>query len=161
MTSPAANLQEIASRYKADPESVYNTWFIDNETRLKAFRSIRRGVSEVVRTIQDGTFGNDFKGSPLETVLDCITEQKQVFEGAAHPFYWKPKMRIPDIYENSGHQRAFGQFLECCLGTMAEDRLLARSTSWTVAKSRALAQPWQTSCISCIRRCSHPSTRPC
>lgn len=124
MTSPAANLQEIASRYKADPESVYNTWFIDNETRLKAFRSIRRGVSEVVRTIQDGTFGNDFKGSPLETVLDCITEQKQVFEGAAHPFYWKPKIRIPDIYENSGHQRAFGQFLECCLGTMAEDRLL-------------------------------------
>lgn len=124
MTMPAAHLREIVTRFKADPESVYNTWFIDNETRLKAFRSIRRGVGEVVRTIQDGTFGNDFKGSPLETVLDCITEQKQVFEGAAHPFYWKPKMRIPDIYENEGHQRAFGQFLQRCLATLDEDRLL-------------------------------------
>ncbi len=117
-------LREVTTRYKADTESVYNTWFVDNETRLKAFRSIRRGVTEVVRAIHDGTFGNDFKGSPLETVLDCITEQKQVFEGAAHPFYWKPKMRIPDIYENEEHKRAFGQFLECCLGTMSEDRLL-------------------------------------
>lgn len=124
MPLPIETLQEATVRYKADPESVYNTWFIDNETRLKAFRSIRRGVGEVVRTIQGGTFGNDFKGSPLETVLDCITEQKQVFEGAAHPFYWKPKMRIPDIYENEEHKRAFGQFLERCLGTMAEDRLL-------------------------------------
>ena len=115
---------KLVTRYKTDPESVYNTWFIDNETRLKAFRSIRRGVSDVVQAIQAGTFGNDFKGSPLETVLDCITEQKQVFEGAAHPFYWKPKMRIPDIYENEDHKRAFGQFLERCLGTTAEDRLL-------------------------------------
>jgi type II restriction enzyme len=35
--------------------------------------------------------GNDFKGSPLEVVLAAITEQKQVFESAAHLFYWKPK----------------------------------------------------------------------
>lgn len=124
MTMPGAQLREIVTRYKADRESVYNTWFIDNETRLKAFRSIRRGVIEVVRAIQAGTFGNDFKGSPLETVLDCITEQKQVFEGAAHPFYWKPKMRIPDIYENEQHKHAFGLFLESCLDTMTEDRLL-------------------------------------
>ena len=124
MSLSIETLREVTVRYKADLESVYNIWFIDNETRLKAFRSIRRGVSEVVRAIQAGTFGNDFKGSPLETVLDCITEQKQVFEGAAHPFYWKPKMRIPDIYENEENKRAFGQFLECCLGTTSEDRLL-------------------------------------
>lgn len=124
MTMPTAHLREIVRRYKADPESVYNTWFVDNETRLKAFRSIRRGVNEVIRTIRNETFGNDFKGSPLETVLDCITEQKQVFEGAAHPFYWKPKLRIPDIYENEQHKRAFGQFLFRCLDTTAEDRLL-------------------------------------
>lgn len=121
---PVEELQRLAMRYKGDRESVYNTWFIDNETRLKAFRSIRRGVFDVVQAIQAGTFGNDFKGSSLETVLDCITEQKQVFEGAAHPFYWKPKMRIPDIYENEDHKRAFGQFLERCLGTCVEDRLL-------------------------------------
>ena len=23
--------------------------------------------------------------------------------GAAHPFYWKPKLRISDIYENEAH----------------------------------------------------------
>jgi hypothetical protein len=37
-------------------------------------------------------------------------EQKQVFEGAAHPFYWKPKLRIPDIYENEENKRTFGRF---------------------------------------------------
>jgi hypothetical protein len=58
---------------------------------MKAFRSIRRGVIDIISNIKKGTFGNDFKGSPLEFVLTCITEQKQVFEGAAHPFYWKPK----------------------------------------------------------------------
>lgn len=70
----AANLKELAQRYKADPESVYNTWFIDNETRMKAFRSIRRGVIDVVESIKRGSFPNDFKGSPLEFVLTCITK---------------------------------------------------------------------------------------
>lgn len=120
----ATNLGDIAARYKSDPESVYNTWFIESPERLKAFRSIRRGVIDVVSSIRDGTFGNDFKGSPLEFVLDCITEQKQVFEGAAHPFYWKPKLRIPDIYENDENKRAFGQFLEKCLGPGDEERLV-------------------------------------
>ncbi|WP_277613997.1 hypothetical protein [Neobacillus muris] len=40
-------------------------------------------------------------------VITAISEQKQVFEGAAHAFYWKPKLRIPDIYENSQNQKAF------------------------------------------------------
>jgi len=118
------NLNELAMRYKADPESVYNTWFIDNDTRMKAFRSIRRGVMTIVASIKDGTFGNDFKGSPLEVVLGSITEQKQVFVGAAHPFYWKPKLRIPDIYENEGNKRAFGSFLESCLTAGTSDKLV-------------------------------------
>lgn len=92
------DLHGLISRYKEDRESVYNTWFVDSPARLKAFRSIRRGVMEIVEAVRNGAFGNDFKGSPLETVLGSITEQKQVFEGAAHPFYWKPKLRIPDIY---------------------------------------------------------------
>src|SRR6266571_9171708 len=111
------NLSELAVRYKSDPESVYNTWFIDNDTRMKAFRSIRRGVMSIVSSIKGGTFGNDFKGSPLELVLASITEQKQVFEGAAHPFYWKPKLRIPDIYENEPNKQAFGEFLYSCHAT--------------------------------------------
>jgi len=110
-------LQPTAEAYKADPESVYNTWFISNEERLKAFRSIRRGVGTVVEDIKHGRFPNDFKGSSLEFVLGCIAEQKQVFEGAAHPFYWKPKLRIPDIYENEANKQGFGEFLYACLET--------------------------------------------
>jgi type II restriction enzyme len=115
------NFDNIIRQYKSDNESVYNTWFINNEDRLKAFRSIRRGVMQVVDDIKQKKFGNDFKGTSLEFVLTCITEQKQVFEGAAHPFYWKPKLRIPDIYENEQNKIAFGQFLENVLkATTAE-----------------------------------------
>ena len=116
--------QAIVLNYKADKESVYNTWFVNNETRLKAFRAIRRGVEQIIQDIKEGNFGNDFKGSSLEVVLSSITEQKQVFEGAAHPFYWKPKLRIPDIYENETNKIIFGQFLESCLNTDKEDQII-------------------------------------
>ena len=112
---PASSLTGLIDEYKQNPDLTYQSWFLHNEDRLKAFRSIRRGVSQVVSDIKDGSFPNDFKGSSLEFVLSCITEQKQLFEGASHPFYWKPKLRIPDIYENQDHKRYFGQFLECCL----------------------------------------------
>ena len=118
------NLSQIIQQYKADKQSVYNTWFINNEERLKAFRSIRRGVMQVVNDIKCKRFPNDFKGSSLEFVLTCITEQKQVFEGAAHPFFWKPKLRIPDIYENEANKQAFGQFLECCLNAKTEEQIV-------------------------------------
>jgi type II restriction enzyme len=118
------NLDNIINQYKSDSSSVYNTWFINNEDRLKAFRSIRRGVMQVIEDIKTGKFGNDFKGSSLEFVLTCITEQKQVFEGAAHPFYWKPKLRIPDIYENEKNKIAFGQFLENVLKTTSEEQII-------------------------------------
>jgi type II restriction enzyme len=118
------NMINIINQYKTDPESVYQTWFINNEERLKAFRSIRRGVQQIVADIKQGKFPNDFRGSSLEFILNCITEQKQVFEGAAHPFYWKPKLRIPDIYENQAHKKAFGQFLENCLNASKEEQLI-------------------------------------
>lgn len=119
------SLIPLIERYKADPESVYNTWFVNGAERMKAFRAIRRGVRDTVDSIARGTFGNDFKGSPLEFVLTAITEQKQVFEGAAHPFYWKPKLRIPDIYENETNQRAFGAFLDACLNAAREEQVIA------------------------------------
>ena len=119
-----ASLLPLIQSYKSDPESVYNTWFISSEERMKAFRSIRRGVRDLVDAISAGSFGNDFKGSPLEVVLTAITEQKQVFEGAAHPFFWKPKLRIPDIYENESNKRKFGAFLESCLNATREDQIL-------------------------------------
>ena len=119
-----ANLNNLIQDYKSDKESVYNTWFINNEDRLKAFRSIRRGVIQVVEDIKQKKFGNDFKGSSLEFVLTCISEQKQVFKGAAHPFYWKPKLRIPDIYENEPNKIAFGQFLENVLKATSEAQII-------------------------------------
>ena len=117
-------LQKLIEKYKSDSESVYNTWFINSEDRLKAFRSIRRGVLNVIEQIKAQTFGNDFKGSSLEFVLNCITEQKQVFIGAAHAFYWKPKLRIPDIYENEQNKLFFCQFLERCFHAKNEDQLI-------------------------------------
>jgi type II restriction enzyme len=118
------NFSQIIKQYKEDKQSVFNTWFINNEDRLKAFRSIRRGVMQVVDDIKNKKFPNDFKGSSLEFVLTCITEQKQVFVGASHPFYWKPKLRIPDIYENENNKLAFGQFLENCFNAKTEDQLI-------------------------------------
>lgn len=114
----------IIDNYKKDRESVYNSWFVNNDERLKAFRSIRRGVIEVIQDIKSGNFGNDFKGSSLEFVLNCITEQKQVFKGASHPFYWKPKLRIPGIYENEENKIAFGQFLEKCKNATKEKQII-------------------------------------
>lgn len=114
----------ISNQYRQAVESVYSTWFINSTDRLKAFRSIRRGVEQVATDIRNGNFGNDFRGTALEFVLSCITEQKQIFEGAAHAFYWKPKLRIPDIYENEANKRAFGTFLENCLAAKTEEQLL-------------------------------------
>lgn len=68
-------------------------------------------MATVVEYIHAGKFPNDFKGSSLEFVLACITEQNQVFEGAAHPFYWKSKLRIPGICENVINKQAFRKFL--------------------------------------------------
>lgn len=136
-TVPLA-LLDLVQRYKADPESVYNTWFVSGEERLKAFRSIRRGVRDTVDAIAGGTFGNDFKGSALEIVLSAITEQKQVFEGAAHPFYWKPKLRIPDIYENEANKQKFGAFLQACLAATKEEQVLAEMSRLAAAQIKGL-----------------------
>lgn len=106
--------QALITRWREDPGGTYRTWFLWEE-RLKNFRSIRRGISQVVAEIQAGTFGNVYKGSSLETVVGSISEQRQIFKGADHAFLWKPKLRIPDIYENQDNQAAFGRFLDTCL----------------------------------------------
>jgi len=118
-------MNSIIELYKNDPESVYHTWFLQSTDRLKAFRTIRKGLLKVIAEIEEETFGNDFKGSSLEMVVTAISEQKQVFEGAAHAFYWKPKLRIPDIYENSQNQKSFGRFLKSCLETTDADKIVA------------------------------------
>ncbi|WP_238978990.1 type II restriction endonuclease [Novilysobacter arseniciresistens] len=109
-------LVQLLQRWQQDPTATYHTWFRWEE-RIKNFRSIRRGLQAVVQEIDAGTFGNAYRGSSLETVVSAVAEQRQIFKGADHAFLWKPKLRIPDIYENPEHQRAFGRFLdecECC-----------------------------------------------
>lgn len=132
------NLIQLIDRYKNDAESVYNTWFVGSSERMKAFRSIRRGVRDTVDAIAAGTFGNDFKGSLLEVVMTAITEQKQVFEGAAHAFFWKPKLRIPDIYESEENKRKFGSFLQACLTASREDQVLAEMSRLAGAQIKGL-----------------------
>lgn len=118
------HVQSLIDLYKNDLESVYHTWFLHSSDRLKAFRSIRKGLLTVINEIEKETFGNDFKGSSLEIVVTAISEQKQVFEGAAHAFYWKPKLRIPDIYENNQNKKAFGRFLKACLETSKAEQVV-------------------------------------
>ncbi len=101
------------ARWREDENATYRSWFLWDE-RLKNFRSIRRGIQAVVAEITAGTFGNAYKGSSLETVVGSIAEQKQIFKGADHAFLWKPKLRIPDIYEDRENQAAFGRFLDTC-----------------------------------------------
>jgi type II restriction enzyme len=103
----------LIDHWKNDPHGTYNTWFLWEE-RLKNFRSIRRGIGEVVRDIDAGTFGNAYRGSSLQTVVGSVAEQRQIFKGADHAFLWKPKLRIPDIYEHEANQRAFARLLNTC-----------------------------------------------
>ena len=70
---------------KTDPHSTYASWFLWEE-RLKNFRSIRRGIGQVVRDIEAGTFGNFYRGSTLETVVNLVAELRQIFKGADHAF---------------------------------------------------------------------------
>lgn len=112
-------LQEVIHFWKSSRHLTYMSWFLWEE-RLKNFRSIRAGVGKVIEEVELGKFGNAYRGSSLETVVHSIAEQKQIFKGADHAFLWKPKMRIPDIYENDSNKRAFAKFLgsclECCEG---------------------------------------------
>lgn len=117
------SVRTLIERWRDDPGSTYRTWFLWEE-RLKNFRSIRRGLSQVVDEIEKGSFGNVYKGSSLETVVGSIAEQRQIFKGADHAFLWKPKLRIPDIYESSENQRAFGAFLNTCCCCSREDDIL-------------------------------------
>ncbi|GJE04437.1 type II restriction endonuclease [Methylobacterium isbiliense] len=114
----------LVRHWREDPGASYRTWFLWEE-RIKNFRSIRRGIQAVIDEIRADTFGNAYRGSSLETVVASIAEQRQVFKGADHAFLWKPKLRIPDIYEDRSNQLAFGRFLDACLCCNAEAQVLA------------------------------------
>lgn len=117
-------LRALIQRWREDPGSTYRTWFLWEE-RLKNFRSIRRGIAQVVEEIDAGSFGNVYKGSSLETVVGSIAEQRQIFKGADHAFLWKPKLRIPDIYEDRDNQLAFSRLLHHCACCDTQEEIIA------------------------------------
>lgn len=121
-------LRLLIEAWRADPGATYRNWFLWDE-RLKNFRSIRRGLEQVVHEIEEGKFGNQYKGSSLETAVKSVAEQRQIFRGADHAFLWKPKLRIPDIYEDASNQRAFGRFLDTCACCSTESQVLEAITA--------------------------------
>ena len=116
-------VRQLIERWREDEGGTYRRWFLW-EDRLKNFRSIRTGIQLVATEVEAGTFGNVYKGSSLEAVVGSIAEQRQMFKGADHAFLWKPKLRIPDIYENRENQRAFGSFLASCVCCTTEVQVL-------------------------------------
>lgn len=116
-------VRTLIGRWREDPDGTYRSWFLWAE-RIKNFRSIRRGIQQIVAEIQAGTFGNAYRGSSLETVVASIAEQRQIFRGADHAFLWKPKLRIPDIYESPPNQKAFGRMLDTCLCCSGEEQIV-------------------------------------
>ena len=128
---------DLIRYWRDDPGGTYRTWFLWEE-RIKNFRSIRRGIQAVIEEIRTDRFGNAYRGSSLETVLDSIAEQRQVFKGADHAFMWKPKLRIPDIYENRDNQLAFGHFLDVCLCCNAEAQVVSAIHALDAKKIKGL-----------------------
>ncbi|MFZ5479558.1 MAG: type II restriction endonuclease [Myxococcota bacterium] len=134
---PLDALNPLLERWRDDPGSTYRTWFLWEE-RLKNFRSIRRGIQLVVGEIDAGRFGTAYRGSSLETVVGSIAEQRQMFKGADHAFLWKPKLRIPDIYEAPDNQRAFGRFLDACVCCDGEAAIVSAIRALDARKIKGL-----------------------
>lgn len=132
-----SDLRTLIARWRDDPGATYRSWFLWDE-RLKNFRAIRRGILQVVAEIADDTFGNVYKGSSLEIAVRAIAEQRQMFRGADHAFLWKPKLRIPDIYESRDNQIAFGRFLEACCGCDDDAAILRQIRTLDAQKIKGL-----------------------
>ena len=124
MTDHDESTRQLIMRWRDDPGATYRTWLLWEE-RLKNFRSIRRGILRVVEEIERGTFGNAYRDLSLQTVVGAVAEQRQMFRGADHAWLWKPKLRIPDIYEHPGNQLAFARMLDACACCTEEAPVLA------------------------------------
>src|SRR3546814_16883561 len=97
-------VRELIERWRGDPGSTYQSWFLWEE-RLKNFRSIRRGISQVVAEIEAGNFGAAYRGSSLEIIVHSVAEPRQIFKVAIHAFFVKPKLRIPATSEKKAEKR--------------------------------------------------------
>lgn len=57
---------------------------------------------------------------------------------ADHAFLWKPKLRIPDIYESRENQLAFGSFLRCCCGCGDAESIVKQINALDARKIKGL-----------------------
>jgi type II restriction enzyme len=124
-------VRRLIKRWRDDPGATYRSWFLWDEG-LRTFGSIRRGIGQVASEIERGVFGIAYRGSSLEIIVHSVAEQRQIFNGADHAFLWKPKLRIPDIYESRDNQRAFGRLLDACSCCDTAEESSAISTLSTV-----------------------------
>ncbi|EAC6768488.1 type II restriction endonuclease, partial [Listeria monocytogenes] len=131
-------LTDVFNQYKTRENLLYQTWFIKSEKRLRAFKRVRKYVQLFIKHVNNGTFPTDFKNSALEDIMDVIAEQTEIFKGAKHAFMWKPKLRIPDIYENRENQLAFSHCLDQILKANQEIKMLLAVNILTEKKIRGL-----------------------
>jgi hypothetical protein len=67
-----------------------------NISNWSAACSIRQGIGHVVRQIEAGTFGNAYRGSPLETVVKSIAEQPDIQGRRSGVIRVQSRGRIPE-----------------------------------------------------------------
>ena len=117
-------LLSLLATVRSDPTSSYRKWFL-TDSRFRSFRSVRIGLKKVASDIDSGTFGNAYRGSCLEEVMQTIIGQGRATATSDCVLWWRPKLRSPDIYENPDHQRAFGRLLDVCLNTTDEQHIIS------------------------------------
>lgn len=67
-------IRQLITRWRDDAGATYKSWFLWEE-RIKNFRSIRRGIEQVIAEIEAGTFGVTYRGSSLETIVHSIDDR--------------------------------------------------------------------------------------
>ncbi|MCI1923479.1 MAG: type II restriction endonuclease [Lentilactobacillus buchneri] len=131
-------LTDLFDQYTQKKALLYQTWFIHSENRLKAFNQVRKGVKQIITDIRRHQFPRDLHGSSLETVMNIIIAQQEIFKGAKHAFMWKPKLRIPDIYENRQNQLDFAEMLSQVINAKQEVKMLLAVNNLAEKKIKGL-----------------------
>ncbi|EEI70570.1 MAG: type II restriction endonuclease [Lentilactobacillus hilgardii] len=131
-------LTDLFDQYTQKKGLLYQTWFIHSENRLKAFNQVRKGVKQIITDIRRHQFPRDLHGSSLETVMNIIIAQQEIFKGAKHAFMWKPKLRIPDIYENRQNQLDFAEMLDQVINAKQEVKMLLAVNNLAEKKIKGL-----------------------
>lgn len=95
-------------------------------------------MKQIITDIRRHQFPRDLHGSSLETVMNIIIAQQEIFKGAKHAFMWKPKLRIPDIYENRQNQLDFAEMLDQVINAKQEVKMLLAVNNLAEKKIKGL-----------------------